>query len=104
MKVYTTSCTNVASSTLAKSHDVCSTNNDSKKNQKSYPLLLNAEQVAELLNVSKAHIYRMRNSARLPEPVKFGGSVRWPLDELQAWISAGLPNRIRWNQMKGGAA
>ena len=103
MKEHINSCISVEGESSAKNHDVYSTDNGSILKNKTYPMLVNAEQLAELLNVSVAHIYRMRHSAKLPEPVKFGGSVRWPIEEIKSWIAAGLPNRIRWNEMKGGA-
>lgn len=46
--------------------------------------------------------WRRHDAAGLvPQPVRLGGAVRWPVDELQAWAAAGCPPRHKWAQMKG---
>ncbi|QDU34898.1 Prophage CP4-57 regulatory protein (AlpA) [Poriferisphaera corsica] len=104
MKDNSTSCNNVEGEASVENRDVYSTGNGSQNTSKSLALLLRAEQVAEFLNISVAHVYRMRNAGKLPKPVKLGGVVRWRLDELKQWVAAGMPNMLRWNQMRGGAA
>jgi excisionase family DNA binding protein len=61
--------------------------------------LLTAIDAAALLGVSRAHFYRMHNAGRIPLPIRLGGAVRWRVDELRAWIDAGMPNRQRWQVM-----
>ena len=63
------------------------------------PLLLKAEQVAELLSVSERHVHKLHSSGRLPRPVRLGKSVRWRRDELEAWVNAGSPDRARWETL-----
>ena len=50
--------------------------------------LLNAHEVAERLNVSKASVYRFLHAGSLPY-VRYGpnGSVRVPEVELEMWIA-----------------
>lgn len=71
--------------------------------------LLTGAKAAAMLGISRAHFYRMHKAGRIPQPVRLGGSVRWRVDELRAWIAAGMPSRQRWQDMpttswKGGAA
>jgi len=66
-------------------------------------LLVSSNEAAKYLGVSRAHFYRMHNAGRIPLPVRLGGCVRWRVDELNAWIEAGMPSRQRWLAMKGGA-
>ena len=53
--------------------------------------LLSVEQVAELLNCSRRHIYRLADSGRLPRPVRLGALIRWRRTELTEWLDAGCP-------------
>ncbi len=56
------------------------------------PLLLDAAAVARRLGVSKATVWRLRDSGRLPQPVKVGSLTRWRAAELGRWIEEGCPN------------
>lgn len=60
-------------------------------------LLLSAVEVAALLGVSRAHVWRMNSSGGLPEPVRLGKAVRWRRCELEAWVAAGAPSREKWH-------
>ncbi len=53
--------------------------------------LLSAEQVAELLQCSERHVYRLSDSNRLPRPVRLGALVRWPRRAILEWIDSGCP-------------
>ena len=66
------------------------------------PLLMTAEDAASQLSISKAHFYRMHNAGKIPLPVRLGGAVRWRVEELRAWIAAGMPSRQRWQAMQEG--
>ena len=61
--------------------------------------LLCAEDAARFLGISLRHLYKLHSSGRLPLPVRLGRAVRWPREELAAWIAAGAPNRIRWEAL-----
>ncbi len=54
--------------------------------------LLDVEQVAEMLNCSTRHVYRLSDRGRMPRPVKLGGIVRWSKAELKSWLEAGCPD------------
>jgi predicted DNA-binding transcriptional regulator AlpA len=60
------------------------------------PLCVDASGLAFLLDVSPRQIYRLRDSGKLPAPILLGGCVRWPVREIEMWISAGAPNRREW--------
>jgi len=55
------------------------------------PLLVTAQEVARLLNVSTRSLWRMRSAGDIPSPIKLGSAVRWRLDEVKAWIANGCP-------------
>ena len=57
----------------------------------SEPLLIPAEELARLLQVSTRTLWRLRSAGELPQPVRFGGTVRWRLDEVRKWIAEGCP-------------
>jgi predicted DNA-binding transcriptional regulator AlpA len=42
----------------------------------------------------------MDAAGRLPAPVRIGGSVRWRLDEIRAWLDAGAPDRATWARVR----
>ena len=54
-------------------------------------MLLSAENLAKMLDVSVRTLWRLRSSGKLPRPVKIGGSVRWRADEVREWIAEGCP-------------
>ncbi|MGE3109340.1 MAG: helix-turn-helix transcriptional regulator [Phycisphaerales bacterium] len=64
-------------------------------------LAVSAEELAELLGVSRAHIFRMMSSGRLPSPIRLGRVVRWSRATIDGWLAAGAPPRDRWEQMRG---
>jgi excisionase family DNA binding protein len=65
----------------------------------SVPLAVTADEVAELLGVSRAHVWRLHSSGRLPSPVRFGRAVRWDRQMLAQWLAAGAPPRVKWEEM-----
>lgn len=51
--------------------------------------LLDVNDLAEQLHTSVATIYRKRSlNEPLPAAVKFGGSIRWRQETVDAWIEA----------------
>lgn len=53
--------------------------------------LLDVNQVAELLNCSTRHVYRLSDGGRMPKPIKLGALVRWSKVAIDEWLSAGCP-------------
>jgi len=56
------------------------------------PLLLNAEQAAQLLAISRAHLYELMRSGEIPI-VRLGRSTRIPADALRDWVAC---RQQRW--------
>lgn len=48
--------------------------------------LLSATQIAEWIGKHRSWIYREVRETRFPQPRKIGGTSRWDVDEVQAWI------------------
>ena len=55
------------------------------------PILLPAQAVARQLSVSLRTLWRLRSAGRLPPPIRIGGTVRWRVTDIDAWIAAGCP-------------
>ena len=55
------------------------------------PWLVPVQTVAKLLQVSPRTVWRMLSAGLLIEPRRIGSVVRWPLEELKAWIARGCP-------------
>jgi len=64
------------------------------------PLAFSATELADRLGVSLRHVRRMDAAQLLPKPIRLGRSVRWPVDEMGAWLKAGAPDRRRWEQLR----
>jgi predicted DNA-binding transcriptional regulator AlpA len=62
--------------------------------------LLDVRAVAELLDASPRHIFRLSDAGKMPPPVRLGALVRWPRQAVRDWIAAGCP-AVR--SVKGGA-
>lgn len=67
------------------------------------PLALSAGQLAARLGVSLRHVRRMDSAGLLPQPIRLGRSVRWPVHGphgIEAWLAAGAPDRRQWEQLR----
>lgn len=60
------------------------------------PLALTAEEVAGLLGVSRAHVWKLHSIGHLPLPIRLGRATRWNRKTLEDWLAAGAPSRDRW--------
>jgi excisionase family DNA binding protein len=57
------------------------------------PLVLSAEQLAELLDISERTLWRLLSSGKLLQPVRFGGNTRWRYAEVMKWLDEGCPSQ-----------
>jgi excisionase family DNA binding protein len=73
-------------------HGAASTNGASER------LLLTAEELADLLGISRAHLFRLHGRGLLPFPIRLGRSVRWNRATVIRWLADGAPPRDRWPQ------
>ena len=55
------------------------------------PKLINAEELARMMNISERTLWRLLSGGRLPQPVRIGRSTRWRLAEVVEWIERGCP-------------
>jgi len=61
--------------------------------------MLDVQGVAQLLNCSTRHVYRLSDAGRMPTPIKLGALCRWSKSQIEDWISAGCPvfrNASNW--------
>ncbi len=63
------------------------------------PELLDVQTVADLLQCSTRHVYRLADAGKMPGPLKLGALVRWRRAAVLAWIDDGCPS-VR--SVKGG--
>ena len=54
--------------------------------------LLDVQAVADLLDCSPRHIYRLTYTGQMPAPVKLGTLARWPQRAIEEWILNGCPS------------
>jgi excisionase family DNA binding protein len=54
-------------------------------------LLVTADVVAAMLNVSERTLWRLLSAGKVPQPVRFGRSTRWRTAEVRDWIERGCP-------------
>lgn len=65
-------------------------------------LAVSADELADMLNISKRHLDALHASGRLPRPVRLGRRCLWPIDEVRAWLAAGAPGRDKWEALRTG--
>lgn len=65
--------------------------NERPETQKEPAALLDVQSVADLLDCSPRHIFRLAERQQIPEPVRLGRMVRWRRGEIQRWIENGCP-------------
>lgn len=53
-------------------------------------VLIDARELARMLSVSVPTVWRMRQSLRIPEPLKLTSqTVRWRRSDIDSWLAAG---------------
>lgn len=64
--------------------------------------LIDAQMLAEKLNVHAVTIRKWQLSGKIPAPVRIGRAVKWRLVEIDAWIKASCPPRSKWEAVRNG--
>jgi len=59
--------------------------------------LLTVKDVAEILSTSVRTVWRLRSCGKLPEPITFGGCIRWQRSAIEKWIEMGAPSAEEFN-------
>jgi len=66
-------------------------------------LALTAKDAAALLGISRAQLWKLHSSGKIPMPVRLGTKApRWRVDELREWLAAGCPDRQTWQRIRRG--
>jgi predicted DNA-binding transcriptional regulator AlpA len=52
-------------------------------------LLLNVNKVAEMIDCSPRHVYRLEADGKMPRGLRLGALVRWPSNAIEDWIANG---------------
>lgn len=63
-------------------------------------LLISADALALLLNVSKRSIVRLKAAGKLPPMVPIGRG-KWRRDEIERWLAADCPTQSEWKALNG---
>lgn len=67
-------------------------------------LALSPKDAAAVLGISRAQLWKLHASGKIPLPVRLGTKApRWRVDELRAWVNAGCPDRQTWQRMREGS-
>ena len=60
-------------------------------------VLVNTQQFAELLGVSKRHLITIDGRGEIgPEPIKLGQRTLYAVSEIREWAAQGCPERAVW--------
>jgi excisionase family DNA binding protein len=60
------------------------------------PLLYDSSDLCHVLRCSKPTLHRLKAANKLPKALRLGGQLRWNVEEVQAWIRAGMPDGRTW--------
>ena len=58
--------------------------------------LITVKELARLLSLSRRQIHRLNSCGKIPAPLHIGGSLRFRVCEIDAWIDADCPDRQAW--------
>lgn len=61
--------------------------------------MLDVRGVAAMLNCATRTVHRLRDSGKMPPPVRIGSLIRWRRSDLEVWIADGCPS---YRTAKGG--
>jgi excisionase family DNA binding protein len=59
------------------------------------PMLIAADEMANLLGVSERTLWRLLSAGKVPRPVRIGRSTRWRAAEVKQWIENDCPPLTR---------
>lgn len=55
--------------------------------------LLSVKALSQILSVSKRTCHRLNISAKLPAPIRIGGSIRWRQSDIEQFLKHGFRDR-----------
>lgn len=50
------------------------------------PVLLSSADLSRMLGISRRHVCRLRDSGRLPTPIRLGKLIRWRKVTIETWL------------------
>jgi predicted DNA-binding transcriptional regulator AlpA len=62
--------------------------------------IITANELSLVIGVTPRQIWRLKAEGKLPRSLRIGGSVRWSVKEVAAWIDGGCPDRKTWENIK----
>lgn len=63
--------------------------------------MVDAKTAAGMLGIGRSHFMALLSSGRIgPMAQKLGRRSLFSVRELRAWVDAGMPGRLRWNEEK----
>lgn len=62
--------------------------------------LLTADEVGNILGLSKRQVFRLSSSGRIVKPLKIVGSTRFRRSDIERWISLGCPDRRTFEETR----
>lgn len=76
---------------------------DANEVEKTQPCqTVSAKGLAKILCCTERTVRRWDSAGKIPQALRIGKRhVIWPVSEIQAWMAAGIPDRRRWNEMRG---
>jgi predicted DNA-binding transcriptional regulator AlpA len=64
-------------------------------------LLLKSEDAADVLGISRTHLYQLNSTGVIgPRPIKLGKCSVWSYPELREWVIWGCPRREEWERIR----
>lgn len=61
-------------------------------------LLVSAQKLASMLQISRRTLSRLVSAGKILQPVRVGRAVRWRLEEVKRWIGRGCPSLADWEK------
>jgi len=62
--------------------------------------LISAAELRDQLGIAARTFYTYRAMGKLPKAIRLGRTLRYKADEIDAWIVAGCPPLVEWEQIK----
>ena len=51
------------------------------------PVLLSSADLSRMLGISRRHVCRLRDTGRLPAPIRLGKLIRWRKVTIETWLA-----------------
>ncbi len=62
--------------------------------------LISIVKLAKILRIEELEVRKINKLGLIPAPIKIGGYSLWIRKEVEDWIKAGCPNRVKWENQK----